>query len=196
MAFNQIHFPETLAFGARGGRGYSTDIVINAGGYEKRNKNWGTPLGKWEVGLVNRSLNETRRMQAFFHAADGSANSFLFFDKKDGLMSRAVMGKLTSTTYQLRQRYTDQTVTTFLNVYHPYSEELVITFGTVPTDDYTVDLVTGIVTFFSAVDSNVQPRASGRFAIQVRFDVDTFEPEQVDYEVFSWPSIPLVEVRP
>lgn len=198
MFVEQI-FPDTIAEGARGGRGWSTDLVRNRGGFEKGNANWGTPLGRWEVGQVNRDFDETRRLQQFFHGvARGKLNSFRFHDRKDAKMNRVTALRLTSTTYQMRQNYLWSTGNNLiLLVKKPFMNDntLVVTLGGTEVTDYTVDTTTGILTFGSAIATTTTVRVTGGYHIPVRFDTDYFEPEQIDVGVWTWPSVPLVEVR-
>jgi uncharacterized protein (TIGR02217 family) len=196
MAFVNIVLPDTLAFGSRGGRRYSTDIVINRGGYEKRNQNWADPLGMWEIGMVNRTLAQTLQLQAFLHRMKGKTHSFLFLDHKDSQMKRVAASRITSTTYQLRQRYSTLGETTFVDVIHPDPDTLDVSLGGRPTSGWSVDPTTGIVTLAAGVGTSTAVQGTGRYYIEVRFDTDHFEPEENEQGIYSWPSIPLVEVRP
>jgi uncharacterized protein (TIGR02217 family) len=194
--FKEILLPDELAFGSRGGRRYSTDVVVNRGGYEKRNASWQDPLGRWDIGFTNRTLAQTRRLQGFFHEVRARRDSFLFFDHKDSEMVRATAHRIDATTYQLRQRYQTATgETTYINVYHPYLQTMTVALGTRQTP-FSGGPEYGQITLPSAVSASVNVNVTGRFYIEVRFDVDHFDVEEVDVGVFSWPSIPLVEVRP
>ena len=39
-SFDEVQFPPSISFGATGGPGFSTKVVILSSGYEARNQNW------------------------------------------------------------------------------------------------------------------------------------------------------------
>ena len=40
MAFYEVQFPSSISFGAQGGPGYRTDVVVVSSGAETRNVTW------------------------------------------------------------------------------------------------------------------------------------------------------------
>lgn len=67
-------------FGTVGGNRYNTSITPISSGYERRDPNWQTPRGRWNIG--NRSLlnYEKDYFLAFFRNARGAASRFRFYD--------------------------------------------------------------------------------------------------------------------
>lgn len=112
-------------------------------------------------------------------------------------MRRVSALRLTSTTFQMRQLYKYLGQITLLPVTKPVPNDLslIINLGTTETTDYTVDTTTGIITFGSAIPTNLIPRVSGQYHIPVCFDMDDFSPEQVDVNYWTWPQIKLIEER-
>ena len=105
--FHDVQFPPDIAYGAAGGPGYSTSVVTTVAGHEKRNANWATARGRWNVahGLKNRE--QVASLIAFFRARKGRAYGFRFKDWTDyQAVGEAIgTGDGTTTTFQLVKRY-------------------------------------------------------------------------------------------
>lgn len=198
MTIKELLFPRQIAEGARGGRNWSTDVVINAGGHPKTNINWPVPLGTWEVGLINRNAVQTKLMVGFFHAvAQGRAYGFRFNDPLDNLATNVTALRLTSTTYQLRQSYAFGGENLLVAIKKPWmaDAERSVRIGIVETLNYTLNKNTGIITFNTAVDSNAVVRATTHYHIPVMFMRDDLNDlERVTVGITSWPSIELREI--
>lgn len=70
-------------YGAVGGPGFSTDIVVMAGGHESRNGNWELERGRWEAGGRRVTKAELDTLLAFFRARRGMLQGFRFKDWAD-----------------------------------------------------------------------------------------------------------------
>lgn len=201
MAFVESpSFPETIAWTATGGPRWSTDLFDTQGGYEGRNENWSHYRAKFDVGLVNKSLAETRALLSFFNAvARGRARSFRFKnlvnDDYYGGDEAIGTGDGADLTFQLVRRYTSAAETYDKPIYKPIAGTVTCKLAGVSTTAFTVDTTTGIVTFSVAPGVGVAITASFLFELPMRFDTDGFECTRVDPDLFSWPSIQLVEVR-
>jgi uncharacterized protein (TIGR02217 family) len=62
--------------------------------------------------------------------------------------------------------------------------------------DVTVDNNTGLITFAVAPLAGTTIIVDGEFHVPVRFDIDDISITHDDWELMSWPSIPLVELKP
>lgn len=200
MTFHETLLPEDIAEGARGGRGWSTDLVRNRGAHDKANQNWSVPLGAWDISYVNKSNVQTRQLLAFFLAVgQGKLNGFRFKDLKDCNVTKGQLRRLTSTTYQMVQRYRfvagGQTYSIDVTKPEPNDTVLQIWLGNTETTAYTVNTSTGVVTFASAVPANVVVSMTGAYHIPVRFDMDEFEPIQTQRGYWNWTNVKLVEIR-
>lgn len=193
MTFLAERFPPKISFGANGGPGFLTDIVITNGGVESRDQTRSMELGSWEVSHAARLPAAYKPLQAFFRLAGGRANTFRFKDWTDYTVA-ANEGKfvmLTSTTFQCVKRYTFGSQTFDRTIMLPVSP-ISVTGGTVASISYT----TGIVTMTSGT-----PTAwTGEFDILARFDTDRMRAETIDRNprdglIIGWSSIPIVEVR-
>jgi uncharacterized protein (TIGR02217 family) len=65
-----------------------------------------------------------------------------------------------------------------------------------PAGDVTVDNNTGLITFAAAPALAKNIIVDGEFHVPVRFDTDEIKINHDDWELMSWPSIPLVEIKP
>ena len=191
-------FPDTLAYGGLGGPGFSTSIVALHGGNEQRNQRWRQPKHRWDVGQVNRSLAECETLLAFFYGvAHGRANGFRFKDflpgESTGTDEPLGTGAGTTTAYQLRKRYTRGSYTFDRTIMKPIAGTVTLKADGSPFTLFDVNTTTGIVHAFA--DSGAVLTASFQFEVPVRFDVDDIAMQRVAPQVYSWPSIPLIELR-
>ena len=84
MAFIETpRFPDNIAFGAVGGAGFNTDVVVLGSGFEQRNINWLSARGKWDVSHGIKLKTEMSTIIAFHRAMKGRAHGFRFKDWSD-----------------------------------------------------------------------------------------------------------------
>ena len=195
MAFLDIRFPVRISFGAVGGPGFLTDVVITNGGAESRDQIWAYERGSWEVSHAARMPDMYRKLQAFFRAVGGRANTFRFKDWTD-FSATAAEGRFIAITgsdeLQMVKRYTFGAYTFDRKIVLPISGTVTVTGGSGVSVDYSDGTV--------SCDSNGEPTAwAGEFDILARFDTDRMHAETIDRSgpdlIIGWSSIPVVEVR-
>lgn len=192
-------FPEDISFGAIGGPGFLTDVVIVESGQEYRRQARALELGAWEVSHAARKPTQYRKLQAFFRVAAGRANAFRFKDWSDFEVSAsegrfaAIAGDSSGATWQMVKRYTFGAYTYDRAIQKPVSGTVVVTGGSGHSIDYT----TGILT-----EGAGEPTSwTGEFDVPCRFDTDVMKAETRDREggygdlIIGWSTIPIVEVR-
>ena len=103
-------FPDAIAYGATGGPGYSTSIVVVSSGHESRNAEWSAARHFYSVTQASKTKAEFDAIAAFFRIAKGRANGFRFKDFSDfqatftdGLLGTGAGTGLPS--YQMTKRY-------------------------------------------------------------------------------------------
>lgn len=183
-------FPTDIAYAFEGGPAFSTDIVVNGGGYESRNANWAQARRKWSCSHVPKNQADTDTLKSFFVIAAGRANGFRFKDWADysATSSEGVFTLLTATTFQMYKRYTSGASTHDRKITKPIAT-VTVTGGTVSSIDYT----TGIVTMTSGT-----PTAwSGEFDTPARFDADEMRLRMIEARpfMFAWGDISITEIR-
>lgn len=182
-------FPLGLAAGSRFGPGYSTRQARNVGGYRLANKNWTYPLHKGDVGYGVRSQAQLTELLAFFHGVAGMFNGFRFKNFNDYTVtgSQGTLIAIDSTHWQMCKTRTYGALATQWKVYKPIAGAVIAGGGS-----YTYSTVTGIITKSSGADPTSW---TGEFDFPVQFAVDEMMPEWIDFELYDWTSIPIIELR-
>lgn len=208
MAFHQVRFPIDVSLGTRGGPQRMTDIVTLASGAEERNSRWADSRRKFDAGYGIKSLQQMRTVLAFFEERRGRFHSFLWRDALDHTTS-ATGGTPTATDEALGTG--DGTTTqfqltrTYGGVHDPWVRAITkpvaatVRVGMdgieIPATDFSVDELTGFLSFNTAPGSGVVLTAGFEFDIPVRFDTDWLNVELSSFDAASVPSIPVIEVR-
>ena len=199
MAFIEVRFPTDIGYGSAGGPEYSTDVVITQSGYEQRNANWSEARAKYNVAYGVKTQTQLNSLIAFFRARKGKADGFRFKDWVDYQVTGQVIGvgNTVLTTFQLVKTYTSGTTSEIRIISKPVAGTLNIYFnGTLQSSSlYSLNTVTGLVTFTSAPGSGVSITADFQFDVPVRFDTDRLAATLDTYGSYSWHEIPLVEIR-
>jgi uncharacterized protein (TIGR02217 family) len=178
-----------------------TTVVAGPSGDESRNGLWAYARGEWDVGLVNKTAAETRDLLAFFYAvAKGRLHGFRLKDAPSndytGTNEPIGTGDAADTTFQLIKRYTSGALTYDRIISKPVTGTVTIAFnGGNQALGWTVNTTTGVVTFASPPGAGIAITASYEFDVPVRFNTDQIKISRHDGLIFSWPSIPLVEIR-
>lgn len=200
MTFLAEPFPDCVSFGAIGGPGFQTDVVIYGSGNESRSDNWSQARGQWEVAHNATLPANYNPLIAHFRNAKGKARAFPFKDWTDfstvggtGIFTAVVAGSPATTVYQLTKRYTTGSATIDRFIYLPKNGTIIVSGGTGVSISYT----TGIVT----VASGTPTAWTGEFYVPARYDIDEMRGEIVDRQahganlIMNWGSIPIVETR-
>src|SRR5260221_658940 len=123
MTFLAQPFPEQISFGAVGGPGFQTDVVVVNSGDEFRNRNWTQSRARYEATYGVKTPNLAGLVIAHFRNAAGKANAFPFKDWQDYKHNDAggagVWTMLTSSTFQMTKRYTSGNATSDRYIYLP-----------------------------------------------------------------------------
>jgi len=198
MAFVEVQFPADISFGSSGGPEYSTDIVITHGGHEQRNINWAAARARYNVAHGVRSQSQLDTLIAFFRARKGRAHGFRFKDWADykGINQSIGTGNASATTFQLKKTYSSGGSTESREVKKPVMGTVNIYLnGVLQGSGWSVNTVTGLVTFSSAPGYGVAVAADFEFDVPVRFDTDRLSASLESYGSYSWNDVPLLEVR-
>jgi uncharacterized protein (TIGR02217 family) len=196
-AFVETRLPTDISYGSSGGPEYSTEVVMNQGGYEQRNSNWGEARGHYNVAHGVKSQQQLDALIAFFRARKGKAYGFRFKDWTDyqGVAEVLGTGNGVRTAFQLVKHYASGGVTESRTITKPVAGTVrVYVDAVLQNSGVTVDASSGVVTFASAPASGVVS-ADFEFDVPVRFDTDRLSATLDSYGAHSWNNIPLVEVR-
>lgn len=211
MAFINYRLPIEVERGAKGGPKFNTTIATLFSGYEKRNVNWLKTRGEWDIsyGLMDlfsyqdeSFVSLIREVQSLFYVAQGRAHSFRFRDWADYEIGRPNtyqsigLGDGVKTQFQMVKHYVVGSNAYDRVVTKTDSSTLKVSVnGTPITTGFTLNDLTGILTFSLAPASAANIAVYCEYDVPVRFDDDLLE---LDIEVFNAgkiSSIKLIEVR-
>jgi uncharacterized protein (TIGR02217 family) len=191
MSYLSTVFPTNISFGAVGGPGWATTVVITAGGYRYGNQANDQALCRYDVSHAARDPTTFASLLTFFRAARGPMHSFPFKDWTDYQCLDAV-GRFVlvgTNSYQLIKNYAAGGVTHARTILRPVST-ITVVGGTAVSVDYA----TGLVSSTSAPTS-----WSGEFYVPAHFEVEDFRGEILDgvtaNRTMGWSGIMIVETR-
>ena len=201
-------FPFCVAFGARFGPQFETDVVVTDGGAEWRTVNRAQPRQRGSVSLIARD-SRMAVMRQWIYVAQGRARAFRVKDAMDyKVPDNAGIGGMTlvsGSTYQLQKWYSRGAEVFKRDIIKPTVGATLLydvttsgeTLKAFPAD-YTLDESQGLLTINFTPDGDLEWR--GTFETLMRFDIDEQEFEAIDRNVGrdeyiqGMDQIPLVEV--
>jgi uncharacterized protein (TIGR02217 family) len=191
MFLETPRLPDDVTYEFEGGPTFSTEVVINAGGYESRNQNWAQARRSWRCNYAPKSRALTDVLTGFFHVANGKAHGFRFRDWTDyeATASQGVFVAINATTYQMFKRYSAGSNSHDRKIVKPVSGTITVTGGSGVSINHT----TGIIT----VSSGTPTAWAGEFDTPARFDSDEMRLQvvQASPRLFVWGDISLTEIR-
>jgi uncharacterized protein (TIGR02217 family) len=199
MSFHEILFPEDISYGSSGGPGFNTTIIELSSGHEQRNVNWSEAKATYEAQHGVKTRAQMEELIDFFYARNGKAYGFRFKDWADFSLVTELIGVGDGTNKVF------QVIKTYEPAGYPYVRTIrklnpgsitVYNNAVDVTGSVTIDNNTGIITFGTAPLAGHSITVSGEFHVPVRFDIDDMKVTQDQWELMSWPSIPLVEIKP
>ncbi len=209
MGFHEVRFPANLSFGSVGGPERRTEVVTLANGFEERNTPWEHSRRRYDAGVGMRSLDDIELLIAFFEARRGRLFGFRWkdwSDYKSGKASADVsyldqvisVGDGETSVWQLNKTYLSGDKTYQRPVAKPVEGTVRIGVGgdeLQESIDYTVDFVTGAVTFSHPPDVGADITAGYEFDVPVRFDTDAIQTSVASFQAGDVPNVPVMEVR-
>ena len=207
MAFHPIRFPLDVALGARGGPERLTDIVTLRSGAEERNSRWASSRRRYNAGYGVKSRADMQAVLAFFEERRGRFHSFLWRDALDfssntgsgtptPLDQPLGTGDATRTAFQLVKRYGASFDPWLRPITKPVAGSVrVAVAGAELATGFSVDTLTGTVTFAAAPAAGAAVTAGFLFDVPVRFDTDRLDIELTSFDAADAPAIPLIEVN-
>jgi uncharacterized protein (TIGR02217 family) len=205
MAFHDVRLPVDVERGAVGGPRFKTTVLSLSSGHEKRNIEWENIRSFFDVGYGIESKEDFKDVIEFFYARQGKAHSFRFKDWSDFEVARQSIGTTDSSTatFQVFKRYTSGGVNFDRELNKIVSGSVSLWVNDVAidqgggADEYTIDLLTGIVTLGSTLagQSATDIEIECEFDIATRFDTDSLDINMQVFNAGSIPQIAIMEVR-
>ncbi len=212
MAFDDVRLPDDIERGSEGGPRFKTTILTLSSGHEQRNRDFEQTRGAWDIGYGIMRKNETTGITdfsdiiAFFMARNGRFRSFRFKDWADFEIGKNATntpqtigtGDGILTVFQISRLYEDlgsftfsRTITKIVATPTPRIFLDAVEQGS----GFTINLLTGKVTFTSAPGASVLVRIICEFDNPVRFDTDGLDTNLLHFNAGSIPNLPVIEVR-
>lgn len=209
MQFHEVRFPVALSFGSVGGPERRTDVVAISNGFEERNAPWAHSRRRYDAGVGIRSLDDVELMIAFFEARFGQLYAFRWKDWSDFRSCKPSLeisafdqvlglGDGVQTNFQLTKTYRSGEQEYVRPISKPVAGTLKIAVGPNALEEdvaFTVDTVTGLVSFETAPEIGLPVSAGFEFDVPVRFDTDRIQTSIASFNAGDVPTIPIVEVR-
>jgi uncharacterized protein (TIGR02217 family) len=201
MSFHEILFPEDISYGSTGGPGFNTTIIELSSGHEQRNINWSEAKATYEAQHGIKTRTQMEELIDFFWARNGKAYGFRYKDWADYELSgeQIGVGDGTTNTFQVTKTY-EPSGYPYVRTIRKTNPGTIVIYKNgviVPQPSAaSIDDTTGLITFVTAPAIADVITVTGEFHVPVRFDIDDMKVTQDDFEVMSWPSIPIVEIKP
>ena len=205
VSFVETRFPEDISYGSKGGPSFSTTVYSASSGFEQRNMNWEDARCQYDVSYGIKDKTDMGVVLNFFYAMRGKAIGFRYKDWSDYKLTQELIGLGDGTTvaFQIIKTYaasTQEYVRTIRKVVTPVVGPPAILFEVYVNDvlqssGYTVNYNTGIITFDVAPTTAATIKVTCEFDVPVRFDTDEMEITEEAWELETWDSIPLIEIR-
>lgn len=211
MAFHEVRFPDKISYGATGGPTRKVEIASLASGYEERNTPWGNSRHKYNVATGVKSYDDLHAVKAFFEARLGQLYGFRFKDFSDfkscppltgttNLDMLLGVGDGTTTTFQLIKKYTSGAYSYTRTIQKPVSGTVLVAVNGVAkteTTHYTVNYVTGVITFTAGnIPAAAQQVTAGfEFDVPVRFDQENLDINLSNFKMGQVDAITVIEIK-
>jgi uncharacterized protein (TIGR02217 family) len=203
-AFHDVRFPEDISYGSSGGPEFSTSVVASVSGHEQRNIHWANARARYNVAYGVRTDAQLSVLIAFFRARFGRAHAFRFRDWADWQTAPVISandswlgdGNGSRTTFQLLRRYASGYQEHVRTISKPVPGTVRVALqGTEINSGWSVNALTGLLTFDAAPAPGVLITAGFAFDVPVRFDTDHLATSLDSYGIGSALDVPVVEVR-
>lgn len=207
MTFHDVRFPVSVAFGSSGGPERRVEVVTLASGREERNALWAGSRRRYDAGLGLRSDDDLHEVIAFFEARGGKLHAFRFRDWLDwkscppladpsALDQMIGAGDGETASFPLAKTYVSAGQSWTRPITKPVAGSVLVALDGAVATGWTVDHLTGLVTFEAPPPEGAAITAGFAFDVPVRFDLDQLVLSLADFQAGQVPAVPLVEVLP
>lgn len=198
-------FPTDIANGSQGGPMRKVDVVKLVSGFTHRDSIWADSLKVFDVGYGIKNLNDVDSVVNFWEAVGGNLYGFRFKDHAD-FKSCPPMNTPTNTdqvlgtgdgvqtAFQLVKKYEKGALSYTKDIKKPVSGTVICSLNGSSTSSFTVDTITGIVTFGSAPANGVIVRAGFEYDLPCCFGVSELIIDR-NFKNGNISSLPIEEIK-
>lgn len=215
MAFHDVSFPANIGIGLLAPTRWRTDIVAGRSGHESRNSPAAHARRRYEARVPPGNLTAGYAVLDFFHGRRGPLYSFRLEDPQDH-KSSAVDAAPAATDQTLGTGDAATAAFQLVKVYDalgpaPYTRTItkpqsgsvkVSLDGVEQASGWSVNLLTGVVTFDMPPGAGVVVAAGFRFDVPVRFEDEELpagfavgDDDDDGSAVVEYDGVPMIEVR-
>lgn len=216
MGFHEVRFPTEIDYGSLVGPGHSTTIIAVDSGAEERTVRWAEARRRYDAGKTVATQQGLYDAYEFILAREGAANGFRWKDWIDyattvdgrtlsggGVADPAFgdvivgVGDGTTKIFQIIKKYVSGPTTKNRTIQKPVSGTVKVGLGvTEQFSGFSVNTVTGEITFTTAPTAATNVTAGCEFDVPVRFDASADDWLPISLDAFKSGSliIPLVEL--
>ena len=195
--FNESRLLDCVAYGSQFGREFNTRIVSLRSGVERRNANWTTPLGRYDILYQALKPQDHMLVRGAHMASLGSAIPFRFKDWTDYAANQEAIGTSTGAlqVIQLTKAYPFGPESLSRTIQKPVTGSVVVYADGIQIAAI-VDYTSGEITIDHAAGAEIT--WSGEFDVPVRFESDRLDVDPLarmagDFVLSA--DVGLVEVR-
>lgn len=185
-SFHDVSWPFGIGMGASMGPEWRTEIVTLASGQERRNSPWRGGRRRFDLGGGRFGQEEAHAMIAFFEARRGRLHAFRLRDPLDWKSCAPTVSLATTdqvigigdgaqTAFQLVKTYGVAPSSVARIITKPVMGSVIIALNGAPSQDFSLDALTGVVTLNAAPAVGVAISAGFEFDTPVRFETDRLD---------------------
>lgn len=142
--------------GTSGGPEFQTTIIVNGGGWERRNINWSAARGRWQLGERTINVSEKDYLTAFFRQRRGRAVGFRYKDWADwNAIDEALAAPDGTPTGQLIKTYGSGADLHVRDIVKPVAGSVAFKRNGAAYASPVLDITTGLITFASDEDHTI-----------------------------------------
>ena len=177
MSFLEIRFPDSISFNSSTILEFNTTIITSKNGKEYRNVNWNNNKMKFNIVNGIKTKTELDEVIKFFRNVKGKAYGFRFKDWTDFSATNQQIGIGDGETkeFQLIKTYTINGNTYTRKIKKPVISTIKVFLDGIETNDFSIDLTNGLITFEVAPSDTTIITANFEFDVPVRFNNDLLE---------------------
>lgn len=177
MSFLEIRFPDSISFNSSTILEFNTTIITSKNGKEYRNVNWNNNKMKFNIVNGIKTKTELNEVIKFFRNVKGKAYGFRFKDWTDfsAVNQQIGIGDGETKEFQLIKTYTINGNTYTRKIKKPVISTIKVFLDGIETNDFSIDLTNGLITFEVAPSDTTIITANFEFDVPVRFNNDLLE---------------------
>jgi uncharacterized protein (TIGR02217 family) len=209
MSYVDIRLSESIEQNANFKYLNNTSIVTTSSGAEQRNANWSQFRLSADVSYPIQRKETLQEIIDHYILMRGQLFSFPFKnwdmfrigDPRDNTYQRIGFGDGSTVGFQIKKLFELGAINYEKDILKPATGGKVYIDGVLQTitTDYTIDLLTGIITFTSAPANLAEIQYCGEFYVPMRYASDSLNVLATmylqNYEIASIPAVSLIEVR-